>query len=99
MFFNLSLQVVLRFAIVARIIACTYKFVNNIGLKKFTDRVCNDENATTILVFLQYFSQICLTLNLAAFENVLTHFFVVIYSTFTFASVLSLEKLFLSGYP
>ena len=97
MFFSLSLQVVLRFAIVASIIPCTYKFVNKIGLKKFTDRVCNDENATTILLFLQYFSQICLTLNLAAFENALTHFFVV-NSTFTFASVLSLEKLFLSGY-
>ena len=66
MLFNSCLQVALGFTNVTNITACTNKLVNDIGLKKFGDRVFtteklpifNGENATTILVLLQYLSQI-----------------------------------------
>ena len=81
MFFSSSLQIELGFTNVTNNTACTSKLINNIGLKKFRDRVFttekiynfNSENATTILAFLQYLSQICLSLILVACEKVLIY--------------------------
>ena len=76
MFLNSSLKVALGSANVTGITVCTSKLVNNIGLKKFRDLqlkklpIFNGENATTILVFLQYLSQIYLSLSLVVFEKV-----------------------------
>ena len=78
MFFSSNLQIELGFTNVTKNTACTGKLVNNIGLKKFRDRVFttkkiynfSSENATTILAFLQYLSQICLSLILVACEKV-----------------------------
>ena len=109
MFFSYSLKVVLGFANVTSTTACTKKLVNNIGLEKLRDGVFttektfnfNDEKATTILEFLQYLSQICLSLILVAFEKapIFGHlkytFFIVINSVFiAFGSVLNFKKLF-----
>ena len=59
----------LGFTNVTDITACTSKLVNHIGLQKFRERVFtiektsnfNSENITTILLFLQYLSEICLS--------------------------------------
>ena len=73
MFFNFSLQVVFGFANVTNITTFTGKFVKIIvieflELKKLS--IFNGENSSTILAFLQYLSQICLSLILVAFEKV-----------------------------
>ena len=49
MFFNSSLQVALGFANATSIAACTSKLVDNIGLKKFGDRVFTTEKASNFL--------------------------------------------------
>ena len=63
MFFNSSLQVTLGFANITSIVVCTSKLVNNIGLKKFRDRVFTSQETSSfitlaLLFYINKFSMI-----------------------------------------
>ena len=54
MFFNSSLQVTLGFANITSIVVCTSKLVNNIGLKKFRDRVFTSQETSSFITLASF---------------------------------------------